>query len=561
LRLSITKARAVSLVFITSLGAAACGTSSGTSTTGLAPDAQQIFRFPLNNDIGSLDPSAVDAAVDQAFIQNVFDNVLKFDDKVNIVPDIATEVPTASNGGISSDGLTYTFKLRKDAAFSNGDKVTAADFIYSWSRAAYLQGTYGSNFAQIVGYDAVSKQQSKVLSGMTAPDPYTLIVKLSKPAGYFLAEAAAFSTGYVVDKKVVDADYDGKTWWTVPETLVGTGPFKMTARTPKQSLDFEPVANWWGSPKPTLKKIHVDVIADLGTAITKYEQGGYDDVGYGDMNGNLPQEDILRIKADSTKSAELTFVPKTRTTWVGMNWVKGPFLGDAGKPLRKAFSLAIDRGKMAQAVCSKGLTCTPATGGLISKGLKGYLGDNTDPSAKFDATTAKSLLQQADPTGSKTAHLTYTFNTGAFNQAVAENLQSQWKDNLGIQVDIKAGDRKAFFDSRTKLNEIIFRHSWQADYDHPQDWFDNLFVTGAGNGGTGYSNKKLDDLVAKADITQNVDDAIALYKQANQILVDDVIGAPLVYTQGVFLTKKYVKGAGASSFYDYYWNEIQIQQH
>jgi oligopeptide transport system substrate-binding protein len=559
----MTKVRAVSLVFMTSLVAVACGNSSGPATSNLAPDAQQQFRFPLNNDIGTFDPAAVDAAVDQAFIQNVFDNLLKFDDKMNIVPDIATDVPTSGNNGISADGLTYTFKLRKDVTFSNGDKVTADDFIYTWGRAAFLQGTYGSNFGQIVGYDKVTAKGStvKVLSGMTAPDPYTLVIKLTAPAGYFLAEAAAFSTGYVVDKKVVDTDFDGKTWWTVPATLIGTGPFKMTARTPKQSLDFEPNASFWGSPKATLKKVHVDVISDLGTAITKYEQGNYESVGYGDMNGNLPQEDILRIKADSTKSAELTFVPKTRTTWVGYNFTKGPFAGTAGKPLRQAFSLAIDRDKLAQAACSKGLTCVPATGGLISKGLKGYLSDGADPSSKFDAANAKTLLKQGDPDGTKTKGLTYTFNTGAFNQAVAENLQSQWKDNLGLQVDIKAGDRKAFFDSRTKLNEIVFRHSWQADYDHPQDWFDNLFITGAGNSGSGYSNKKVDDLVAKADVALKFDDALALYKQANQAMIDDVIGAPLVYTQGVFLTKKYVKGAGASAFYDYYWNEISITSH
>src|SRR5207247_1440398 len=221
---------------------------------------------------------------------------------------------------------------------------------------------------------------------------------------------------------------------------IGTGPYKMSARVPKQSLDFVPVDNWWGSPKPVLKKIHVDIIADLSQAIAKCDQTGFDNVGFGDMNGNVPPEDILRIKA-GPKSSELKFIPKVRTTWVGFNYEKGPFAGAAGKDLRKAFSLAIDRSKLVDVACSHGITCAAAT------------------------------------------------------------------------------ERETFFQRRTKKEYTIFRHSWQADYDHPQDWFDNLFITDAGNGGTGYSNPQLDALVKTAD-AKKTEDAIADYKKASQLMID-----------------------------------------
>jgi ABC-type oligopeptide transport system substrate-binding subunit len=528
---------------------AACGGTS-TANTGLASD--QTFRFPINDDIGTLDPGFLNAAVDQAFAQNLFNGLVKFDDKLNVVPD-AAELPT-----ISADGKTYTFKLKKEVKFSNGDKVTAKDWIYSWSRAARVQGDYASDLAGVVGYDDVAKKTATTLKGMTAVDDYTLKVELSDPAGYFMAELANFASAKaVLEQKVVEANPD--TWWTKPETMIGTGPFKMSARTPKQSVDFVAVDNWWGSNKPTLKKVHVDVIADLSSAIAKYDQNGFESVGYGDMNGNVPPEDILRIKG-GPKASELRFIPKTRTTWVGFNFEKGPFAGDAGKDLRKAFSLAIDRQKFVDVVCSHAITCAPANGGLITKGLAGYLGDNTDPLAKFDPTTAKSLLKSADPTGTKTAHLVYEFNSGAFNKAVAENLQSQWQDNLGVKVDVHSNDRKTFFDRRTKKEYTIFRHSWQADYNHPQDWFSNLFVTDAGNGGTGYSNKQLDALTKAADV-KKLQDALPDYKKASQMMIDDAQYAPLVYQVGVFIFKPYVKGAGANSFYDFYWDEIQILQH
>jgi oligopeptide transport system substrate-binding protein len=321
--------RSLAVFGVIGLLAAACGTGTSNQTQGSNLASDQTFRFPLNDDIGSFDPAFVNAAVDSAFIQNIFGGLLKFDEKLNIVPDIAKEVPTTGNGGISSDGKTYTFKLRNDVKFSNGDKVTAKDVIYSWSRAARLQGDYASDLDHVVGYKDVKAKKATTLSGMTAPDDYTLKVELTDAAGFFLTEVAFFTAvTAVVDQKAVEAGGED-TWWTKPETLVGTGPFKMSARTPKQSLDFVPVDNWWGSPKPTLKKVHVDIIADLSSAIAKYDQNGFDDVGYGDMNGNIPPEDILRIKA-GPKASELKFIPKVRTTWVGYNFEKGPFAGAAG---------------------------------------------------------------------------------------------------------------------------------------------------------------------------------------------------------------------------------------
>jgi oligopeptide transport system substrate-binding protein len=550
-----------SLAVIGAIGilVASCGGGTTSNNQGGQLAADQTLRFPLNDDIGTFDPAQLDAAVDAAFAQNIFDGLLTFDMNLNIVPDIAKEVPTDTNGGISSDGMTYTFKLRNDVKFSNGDKVTSKDVLYSWNRAAKAQGTYASDLDHIVGYKDVKAKKATTMSGLTAPDDSTVKVQLTEPAGFFLTEVAFFTSATgIISQKAVEAGGED-TWWTKPDTLIGTGPYKMSARTPKQSLDFVAVDNWWGSPKPTVKKVHVDVIPDFSSAVAKYEQGGFDNVGFGDMNAAIPNEDVLRIKA-GPKVKELHFIPKTRTTWVGYNFEKGPFAGAAGKDLRKAFALAIDKDKLVDVVCSHGITCAKATGGLISKGLKGYLGDNADPLAKFDAAQAKQLLQSADPTGTKRKGLVYQYNPSAFNQAIAENLQSQWQDNLGVKVDLAATERQSFFQRRTKKEYIIFRHSWQADYDHPQDWFDNLFITDAGNGGTGYSNTQLDSLVKQAD-TKKTADALPLYKQASQLMIDDAAYAPLVYALGVFLTKPYVKGPQANAFIDPYWNLLSIAQH
>ncbi|MHB8613740.1 MAG: peptide ABC transporter substrate-binding protein [Candidatus Dormibacteraceae bacterium] len=564
-----------------SLVMVACGGGSGTTSTNLA--SNQTLSFPILSDFGTLDPAIADAETDTEISQNMFDGLVKFDENLNIVADLATAVPTPD-----STGLNYTFTLRKDATFSNGDKFTSKDVLYSWNRAAAMQGSYATNLSAIDGYSTVSNNTasgsaleallekndpSVTMTGLTAPDPYTVKVKLASPAGWMMtALALGGSTGWIVDQNAVKQDFDN--WWTNPATAIGTGPYKMTARVPKQSVDFAAVDNWWGSPKPTVTKVHLDVsVNDASTAITKYEQGGYDAVGYGGYS-NLPVADILRIQGTSNEKAQLTLQAKVRSYWVSFNMVHdakrqaaGPFLlsdGQVAHDLRLAFDLAVDKTKLVSVVCQN-IVCTPATGGLIPPTLIGYMGANQDPLAKFDATKAKQLLQSADPSGTKTKGLTYTYDPeSALNKPTAEFLQSQWHDNLGVDVAIQPVSHSQFIKGRLKGQYTLSRDGWQADYNHPQDWFDNLWGKAVGcpdsSCTTGYDTAAYDTLLAKAD-AEAMPAALTDYKSLNQQLIDDVVYIPLYYSVGSFLTKPYVKGFGTNAFFDHYWNEIQILSH
>src|SRR4029077_14447233 len=156
-----------------------------------------------------------------------------------------------------------------------------------------------------------------------------------------------------------------------------------------------------------------------------------------------------------------------------------------------------------------------ATGGVVSKGLAGYLGDGADANAKFDAAAAKNEYQACDPNGAKVKGLTYTFDTNPFNQAVCANLIAQWKQILGVNVQCSDVDRQTFFDQRNgRCAYSAFRQSWNADYNNPQDWFDSLSVTHATSGGSCYSNPALDSLVAPADATP-VGLALSYYQAAD----------------------------------------------
>jgi oligopeptide transport system substrate-binding protein len=570
--------RVFALAVVGGLAVFACGnSSSGTSET-LAAD--QTLSFGMQDDVQYLDPGHASSAVDITFIQQVFSGLYHFDNTNKLVPDLAT-----GNPDVSSDGKTYTFHLNKNAKFSNGDAVTSKDVIYSWNRGAYLNDSYASNLQPVVGWDDTSNNKTTTMSGLSAPDTYTVKAELTAPAGYWISSIALPGTsGWIVDQNVIGDYTDPKntkndTWWTQAATLIGSGPFTMTQRTAKASMDFAPVKNWWGGSTGALTKIHVDIGPDSIAQVKKFESGGYDLVGM--ANQPPASADVLRYQGDPTKKKLLTIWPAARTTWMGFNVTTGPFASkdggttpgqptsgvgtDAGLAGRDAFSKAIDRNQLTDVACVKSTTCSSATGGVISKGLKGYLGDGADSSAKFDAAAAKSEYMKWDPTGSKVQGLKLDYNTSNLNDTIWGNVQSQLRANLGVNVALNPTDFPTLISRRNAKQSILFRGSWGADYDHPQDWFDNLFTcstaaVGRGND-QGYCNPAMDKLINQADTSQNLTSAVSTYQQAQKLMIKDVAVANLFYGTQPYIAQTYVKGAGYTGLFDYRWEGIRILKH
>jgi oligopeptide transport system substrate-binding protein len=532
------------------------------------------LRFGLANDLSSLDPAHVDSAVDITFINEVFTGLYRFDNSLKIVPAGTTALPE-----ISPDGKQWTFHLRKDMTFSNGDKITSADWVWSFTRTLRLNDAYASNLEAITGATAVEDGTAKTISGLSAPDAYTLVAKLDAPAGYWLTQLAMPTAAMVLDKKVIDSTLDNKGddhWTEKVETYIGSGPFKMTQRTPKQSMDFEPVKSWWGGDTGKITKVHVDIGIDDVSRVKKFESGGYELVG---MANNQPgPDDILRYKNDPTKSKLLTIYPGARTTGMGFNFIKGPFASkpggvpgestvadpDPGKEGRIAFAEAIDRAQLVDIACAHGATCAAATGGPISKGFKGNLGEGGDPWAKFDAADAKKRLAAWDPNGSKTKGLEFRYNTNAANDKYFGNLQAQWKANLNLDVKLVASDFPTLQKDRKKKIVVIGRESWSIDYDHPQDWFDNLFNCTQAKIGRGndqaYCNPAMDAITNKAN-TLPIDQALPEYIKAAKILTNDIVWASFTYGTQAYLAQSYVRGAGYNALYDYNWEGMRLLQH
>jgi ABC-type oligopeptide transport system substrate-binding subunit len=237
---------------------------------------------------------------------------------------------------------------------------------------------------------------------------------------------------------------------------------------------------------------------------------------------------------------------------------------DPGKDGRIAFALSIDRAQLVDIACAHGATCQGATGGPISKGFKGNLGDNGDQYAKFDVATAKAALERWDPSGTKRKGLEFRYNTNAANDKIFGNLQAQWKANLGVDVKLVTSDFPTLQRDRKKKTVVLGRESWSIDYDHPQDWFDNLFTCAQAKVGRGndeaYCNPALDTLVSAAN-AKPIEQGLPDYLKAAKMITDDIVWASFIYGTQTYFAQTYVKGTGYNALYDYNWEGIRLLQH
>jgi oligopeptide transport system substrate-binding protein len=544
---------------------ACSGSTAGPASNQLAAD--QTLRIPIDTEpstgYNGLDPAQLGSGshLEIAIAQNLFDGLYRYDDRMQEQPDIANGMPA-----ISSDGLTYTFHLRHNVRFWNGDLVTADDVIYSWNRTVAKQAEFANVFQPVVGYDAVANAGAVTDASrlaLAAPDPYTLVARLSAPAGYWLAELA-LSGGWLVDQRAISEG--GEEWWKIPKDLVGTGPFRLTEWTPDVELDFEAVSNWWGGSTGAVRRVELHV-ADSASQWSGYANGTYDLIGFGKRNlGFTDAAEIAALRADPSRRGQVHTWPFGTTDMVGFNLQSGPFSGyQAGRDLRRAFSQAIDRNKLAQAVCRGETVCAPATGGLISKGLTGYLGDGADPSARFDPVDARAAVKRLDPDGSLLKGLVYYYRIPANDpaQAIAENLTAQWQSNLDVHVSTVGLDTATYIHNMLANRFLLFRKGWEADYDHPHDWYSNLLLgglCGQPSCGTVYDPPGYNALILSADQKPLVD-ALPDYIRVGRKVLDDTPVAVLLYLVRAAVIKPYVGGYGANALWETRWTSLEILQH
>ena len=523
----------------------------------------QVITFNLGADPKTIDP-ALNAAVDgSTVIANAFEGLMRVDDKDMPIPGVAEKYE------ISEDGLKYTFHLRKEAVWSDGQPVKAGDFEYAWKRALnpdtaaeyayqlyYLKNGQGYNESKLPDADLSTgiKKATADEVGVKAIDDSTLEVTLEYPVVYFLS-LMAFPTYAPVRQDIVEGN---EKWALKPETYICNGAFKMTQWKAKDVIVFEKNEKYWDAANVKLDKINYKMLDDQNASLAGFKSGQID------LIQGPPQQEIPKLVADGIAK----IYPSLSTYYLCLNLSPeaekiDPASAKALKDpkVRKALSLAIDRKTIVEKVALGGQL--PATS-FVPPGIPDNTGANFSnkeyysPEASIDE--AKKLLAEAGyADGLNFPNMTIMYNTSQGHQNIAAAVQDMWRTNLNIQVDLRNQEWKVFQKSRTDKQFLIARHGWTGDYLDPMTFLD-LFVTNGGNNDAGYTNTKYDEKIAGAKKEIDPAKRMALLHEAEDILMDDMGIIPIYYYTTIVCQKPTIKDVRISTLGQVYFTKAYVTE-
>lgn len=508
----------------------------------LAP-VQEIVRH-IKDEPASLDPMKAVGLPEIQVMRDLFEGLTNQDAQGHIVPGVA-------QSWSSNDNKTWIFTLRKDARWSNGDPVTAQDFVYSWQRLVDPKNSSPSAwFAALSGIDnaeAITKgQMSADKLGVSALDGNRLKVTLSRPLPWFpsmVANAAFFP----VPEKVIAQYGDG---WTAPGKLVGNGAYQLQDRVVNEKIVLIRNSHYWDDAHSVLTKVTFIPINEESSATKRYRSGDID------ITESFPKNMYALLKKELP--GQVYTPDQLGTYYYAFNTEKGP---TADIRVRKALTWSIDRRIIAEKVLGTGekpaWRFTPdVTAGFTPQ--KSYMQQHSQQELNAQA---RSLLTAAGYGPGKPLHLTLLYNTSESHQKIAIAVASMWKKNLGVDVTLQNQEWKTYIDSRNSGNFDVIRASWVGDYNEPSTFLSLLTSSHSGNIAR-FHNADYDAVLAKASNETSAQARNQDYNRAEQILAEQAPIAPIYqYTNGR-LIKPWVKGYPITNPEDVaYSREMWIEKH
>jgi len=443
----------------------------------------------------SLDPSHIQGVPEHRIYMALFEGLVINDPKTcRALPGVAESWST------SPDGLTITFKLRK-STWSDGTPVTAKDFVDGWLRT--LDPATGAEYAYMIGMVVKGANE---FNGGTGPkegvavkaiDDRTLEVGLTGPAPYAVDMMAHYAFSPLPMHAIAKFGDD----WIKPENWVSNGPYLVKEWKPQQHLFVVKNAKYWDAKNVKLKSIKFLPIEDNKTAYNMYKNGEMD----WNTGVALDLLDEIKLRKD------YMVAPQVATYYYIFNTTRKP---TDNVLVRKALAMAIDTTTLVEKVTKGGQIATSA----MVPAMEGYTPAKGNP---YNVEEAKKLLAEAGyPNGKGFPKLTILYNTNDGHKKIAEFVQEQWKNNLGIEVSLKNEEWKTFLDTRSNSHDfVVARAGWVGDYLDPNTFLD-MFIVGSGNNDGLYNNAKYDELVRKAMTMPSGKERLAVLGEAEKLLLD-----------------------------------------
>ncbi|MEK3745510.1 peptide ABC transporter substrate-binding protein [Brevibacillus sp. FSL K6-0770] len=532
-RLGIVLAALLAITSVTagcsSSGTAPQGENQGQQTApkaeGEKPAAEQKIIYALSKEPEEMDPTLNVYARSSIVLQNLFRGLYKIDESGK------KPVPSLAEGyELDATGTKYTFKIDKNAKWSDGKPVTAQDFEYSWKRVLNPDVASGAAFYlyYIKNGKAYNEKQAKAEDvGVKAVDESTLEVTLENPTPYFL-ELLCVTAYYPVRQDVVEKEG----WTKSPETYLTTGPFMLTELRPKEKYVLKKNPNYLEADKVKLDTLEIVFIESTEAELAAYTNGEIH------VSDNISPEGMKQYQSTS----DFFSVPRIGMQYFDFNASKKPF--DDAK-VRKAFSISINRDQIIKNIVQS--VEKPAFG-MVPYGIP----DGVQKDKEYrdvvgnvfseNVDEAKKLLAEAGyPNGQGIPEITMIVMASQSDKDIAQALQSMWKQNLGVDVNIQTFESKVYWDEIENGNFHIASDGWTGDYPDPMtnlDIFEGVNTADDLRWNSAEYDRLLEENRKISDQAKRMEN----FAKAEKILADEMPLMPIRFFEDQFLAKPNVKG-------------------
>ncbi|MBR0572745.1 MULTISPECIES: ABC transporter substrate-binding protein [Pasteurellaceae] len=486
-------------------------------------------EITINNgaEPASFDPHKIEGVPESQVVYQLFEGLVTKNSDGKIEPGVAKSWES------SDDFKTWTFYLRDDAKWSNGDPVTAQDFVYSWQRV--VSPSTASPYASYVTFLQVEnaqdiidgKKEAKTL-GVEAKDNHTFVVYLSAPVPYAVG-LVAHSSLLPVNPKVVEKFGEQ---WVKQEKIVGNGAYKLAGHVINEKIEFVRNPFYWNDKETVIDKATFLEIPNPTTDVARYRAGDLDITSYA-----LPPEQFSTFKKEIPDEL---FVVRTLATYIYE--INNKKFTDIR--VRKALNLALDRKIITDKVMGQGQTPTYVfTPTYIEEGEKIQQPEYSKQSMKERNAEAIKLLEEAGYSKANPLKFTILYNTSDNHKKVAIAAASIWKQNTKGLVNVKLENQewKTYLDSRHNASYDIARAGWSADYNQATT-FGNYFLSNSSNNTAFYNSKSYDDAINSSYKAKDAASRAEAYAKAEEQLAKDFAIVPIYNYVNVRLAKPYVKG-------------------
>lgn len=493
----------------------------------------------------SLDPHKIEGVPEANLARDQFEGLVNIDLNGEIRPGVAESWE-------SDDYRVWRFNLRKDAKWSNGDPVTAEDFVYSWKRlvdpntaspyASYLQYAHVENVDDIVN----GKADPDTL-GVRALDDHTFEITLSEPIPY-IDKLVGHTSTVPVHRATVE-EYGNQ--WTSPKNFVSNGAYKLKDWVVNERIVLERNDQYWDNDKTVIDEVTFLAIPSEVTDVNRYRSGEVDMT-----NNAIPVDLFSRLQRDIPDEVKIS--PSLCTYYYEINNEQAPF-DDAR--VRAAVKLALDRDIIANKVMGQGQT--PAFGFTppSTVDMEAIEPEWFQLTQKERNEKAKQLLADAGYGPDNPLSFTLLYNTSEAHRKVAIAAASILKQNAGIEVKLENQEWKTFLDSRHQGNYEVARAGWCADYNEPSSFL-NIMLSTSSNNTSHYKSDEFDAAMRKSITAATEDDRVKAYQEAERVLDEDSALVPIYYYVSPRLVKPYVGGYSVNNPLGYaYTKDMYIIEH